>query len=279
MSVAQLNVQPVSVLHQIRIELFSYEKGCLESYIENALDSIRRSHPTARFEPFNMLTFHRLIQFRTSTVISEAPAFGFFKLTIKLVQCSNPPELFFTCSFPEAPLFFPGCQQIVANHQNPDMEHTILNLNTSNGKLRTPPPKNTQEQMVILHQFSLNLLKENLSFAISPFEVWRQVECRHGYLSFPPNQSILAPLPDHQQPVPENYQRQPNNPGRIRKHTSFVVPPPPSQYGARGSWTVQNSQDWETVPYNPTDPNMAHLPFQRQHQKIHAPQPIVQPPS
>ena len=63
------------------------------------------------------------------------------------------------------------------------------------------------------------------------------------------------------------------------KHTSFVVPPPPSQYGARGSWTVQNSQDWETVPYNPTDPNMAHLPFQRQHQKIHAPQPTVQPPS
>jgi hypothetical protein len=139
MSVSQLSVPPVSVLHQIRIELFSYEKGTLESYIENTLESIRRSYPTARFEPFNMLTFHRLIQFRTSTIISEAPAFDFFKLTIRLVQCSNPPELFFTCEFPQAPLFFPGCQQIVANHQNPEMDHTILNLNTSNGKLRTPP--------------------------------------------------------------------------------------------------------------------------------------------
>ena len=163
-------------VYQIRIELFGFEKGFLESYIENALESIRRSYPTVRFEPYNMLSFHRLIQFTTSSTSSEAPAFDFFKLTIRLVQCNNPSELFFTCEFPQAHLFFPGSQQIVSNHQHQDMDYTILNLNTANGKLSTPPAKHTQEQMVILHQFSLNLLKENLSFAVSPFEVWRQVE-------------------------------------------------------------------------------------------------------
>ena len=41
MSVAQLNAQPVSVLHQIRIEFFSFEKRCLESYLESVLDSLK----------------------------------------------------------------------------------------------------------------------------------------------------------------------------------------------------------------------------------------------
>ena len=220
-------------VYQIRIELFGFEKGFLESYLENALESIRRSYPTVRFEPHNMLSFHKLIQFSSSSTSSEAAAFDFFNLTIRLVQSNNPPELFFTCEFPQAHFFFPGSQQIVSPHQHLDMNYTILNLNTTNGKLSTPPAKYTQEKTVILHQFSLNLLKENLSFAVSPFDEWRQVESKHGYLTFPPlPNTSLAPLPDYQQPTPEHYQKYTNNPGKIQKDKAFVVPPPISRYGS-----------------------------------------------
>ena len=274
MSVPQPPVQ-VPVHHQIRIELFSFEKGCLEAYLENALESIKRSHPTARFQPFKMLNFHRLLEFQTNTVMSMAPAYGFFKLKIKLVQCSSPPEIFFLCSFPKASSFSPGCSQVIANFQPPEMEHTVLNLTTDNGRLSTPPVhQSTQERLVVLKRFTLNILKENLSFSTPPFDIWRQVECQQGFLSFPPNQSLLAPLPDHQQPMSEFYHRQPNNPGRARQVTSFNVPPPPLPLpsGHRGSWTTQNAS-WDNVPYNPTDPNLMNLPFERQQPKSHSPHP------
>ena len=202
MSVPNPPVQEAPVSHQIRIELFSYEKGCLEAYIDGAMESIKRSHPMAKFEAFSMLTFHRLLEFQTNTVLSTAPAFGFFKLTIKLVQSSSPPEIFFTCNFPEASLYFPGCEHIVANYQDPEMKHTVLNLTTPNGRLAIPPVHQyTQERLVVLHQFSLNVLKENLSFSNPPYEIWKQVESKHGYLSFPKTQSVSVLLPDQQQPA------------------------------------------------------------------------------
>ena len=129
-----MSVPPVQVLtyHQLRIELFSFEKGCLEAYLENAIESIKRSHPTARFPPFKMLNFHRLLEFQfefqTINVVSLAPAYGFFKLKIKLIQKSQPPELYFVCQFPKASQFFPGCSQVIANFQPPEVEHTVLNL-------------------------------------------------------------------------------------------------------------------------------------------------------
>ena len=263
-------------VYQIRIELFGFEKGFLESYLENALESIRRSYPTVQFEPHNILSFHKLIQFSSTTTSSDAAAFDFFNFAIRLVQSNNPPELFFTCEFPQAHFFFPGSQQIVSPHQHLDMKYTILNLNTTNGKLTTPPAKYTQEKTVVLHQFSLNLLKENLSFAISPFNEWRQVESKHGYLTFPPlPNTSLAPLPDYQQPAPEHYQRYSNNHGKMRKDKAFVVPPPTSRLG---SWSVQNSQDWDMVPNDLLGPNQHNLPFQRRHYQKLQPQ-SIQPPS
>jgi hypothetical protein len=262
--------------YQIRIELFGFERGFLESYLENALDMIRRSYPTVQFEPHSMLSFHKIIQFSSTTTSSDAAAFDFFNFTIRLVQSSNPPELFFTCEFPQGRNFFPGSQQILSPHQPLDMKYTILNLNTTNGKLSTPPAKYNQEETVVLHQFSLNLLKENLSFSISPFREWRQVESKHGYLTFPPMPNTnLAPLPDYQQPAPEHYQRYSNIHGKMRKEKAFVVPPPTSRLG---SWSVQNSQDWEMTPYEPVGPNHHNPPFQRRHFQKLQPQ-SIQPPS
>ena len=143
-----MSIPPVQVPthHQIRVELFSFEKGCLEAYLENAIESIKRSHPNAAFPPFKMLNFHRLLEFQTINVVSLAPAYGFLKLKIKLIQKSQPPELFFVCSFPKASQFFPGCSQVIANFQPPEVEHTVLNLTTDNGRLSTPPVhQSTQE--------------------------------------------------------------------------------------------------------------------------------------
>jgi hypothetical protein len=271
-----MSAQEVPCVYQIRIELFGFERGFLESYLENALDSIRRSYPTVQFEPHSMLSFHKIIQFSSTTTSSDAAAFDFFNFTIRLVQSNNPPELFFTCEFPQGRNFFPGSQQIVSPHQPLDMKYTILNLNTTNGKLSTPPAKYNQEKTVVLHQFSLNLLKENLSFSINPFNEWRQVESKHGYLTFPPLPNTnLAPLPDYQQPAPEHYQRYSNNHGKMRKEKAFVVPPPTSRLG---SWSVQNSQDWDMVPYEPLGPNQHNPPFQRRHFQKLQPQ-SIQPPS
>ena len=268
--------QVVPTHHQIRVELFSFEKGCLEAYLENAIESIKRSHPNAAFPPFKMLSFHRLLEFQSASAqCTSAPAYGFFKLKIKLIQRSQPkPELFFVCSFPKASEYFPGCSQFMADFQPPEVLDTVLNLTTTNGRLVTPPVSQlTQENLVVLKMFSINILMENLSFSTPPFEQWRPVEVARGFLSFPQHQSLLAPLPDHQQPMAEQqYRYQPpyqhSNPVRTRPAPTFNVPPPTHQYGRNGSWTAQNSS-WDTIPFNPHDPHLAHLPFPRQQPRVH----------
>ena len=273
-----MSAQDVPTDYQIRLELFGFERGFLESYLDNALDMIRRSHPTVQFQSHSMQSFHRIIQFTSSStsLTSEAAAFDFFHFTIRLVQSVNPPELFFTAEFPQGKTFFPGSRQILSPHQPSDVEHTILNLNTSNGKLSTPPTKYSQEDTIVVHKFSLNLLKENLSFAVSPFVEWRQVESRYGCLTFPPMPNTnLAPPPDFQQPAPENYQKYSNVNGKMRKEKAFVVPPPNSRLG---SWSVQQSQDWEMAPYEQVGPDHHNPPYQRRHFQKLQPQ-SIQPPS
>jgi hypothetical protein len=263
--------------YQIRLELFGFERGFLESYLDNALDMIRRSHPTVQFQSHSMQSFHRIIQFTapSTSVTSEAAAFDFFHFTIRLMQSVNPPELFFTAEFPQGKTFFPGSRQILSPHQPSDVEHTILNLNTSNGKLSTPPAKYSQEDAIVVHKFSLNLLKENLSFAVSPFVEWRQVESRYGCLTFPPMPNTnLAPPPDFQQPAPENYQKYSNVNGKMRKEKAFVVPPPNSRLG---SWSVQQSQDWEMASFDQIGPDLHNPPFERRHYQRLQPQSIAPP--
>lgn len=260
--------------YQIRLELFGFERGFLEGYVDNALDMIRRAHPTVQFQSHSMLTYHKIIQFSSTSHCSTVPAFDFFKFNIQLVQSINPPELYFSCAFPQGISFFPGSRQIMSPHQPTDVEHTILNFNTSNGRLSTPPTKYSQESKIIVHEFSLHLLKENLSFSVSPFVEWRQVESKYGCLTFPnmsnPN---LSPPPAFQQPAPENYQKYSTVQGRTRKDRSFVVPPP-----RHGSWSVQQSQDWEMASFDLVGPERNNPPFERRHYQKLAPQ-SVQPPS
>ena len=92
---------PVPVHHQLRVEFFSFEKGFLESYLESVLDSLKRSHPTFSFPNFKMLSFHKLIEFQSTTPqFTIAPAYEFFKLNIALVQRRQPtPELFSSAVF------------------------------------------------------------------------------------------------------------------------------------------------------------------------------------
>ena len=103
---------PVPVHHQLRVELFSFEKGCLEAYLESVLDSLKRSHPTFSFPNFKMLSFHKLIEFQSATPqFTIAPAYEFFKLNIVLVQRRQPtPELFFHLQFSEGQWIFSWMQ-------------------------------------------------------------------------------------------------------------------------------------------------------------------------
>ena len=259
--------------YQIRLELFGFERGFLEGYIDNALDMIRRAHPTVQFQSHSMLSYHKIIQFSSTSPCSDVAAFDFFKFNIQLVQSINPPELYFSCEFPQGKSFFPGSRQIMSPHQPPDIEHTILNFNTSNGRLSTPPTKYSQESKIVVHEFSLHLLKENLSFAVSPFVEWRQVESKHGCLTFPnmsnPN---LSPPPAFQQPAPENYQKYSTVQGKTRKERAFVVPPP-----RHGNWSVQQSQDWEMASFDQVGPEQNNPPFERRHYQKLVPQSILPP--
>jgi hypothetical protein len=268
-----MSASDVPTDYQIRLELFGFERGFLEGYIDNALDMIRRSHPTVQFQTHSMLSYHKIIQFSSSSPCSDVAAFDFFKFNIQLVQSINPPELYFSCEFPQGKSFFPGSRQILSPHQPPEIEHTILNFNTSNGRLSTPPTKYSQESKIVVHEFSLHLLKENLSFAVSPFVEWRQVESKYGCLTFPnmsnPN---LAPLPDFQQPAPENYQKYSTVHGKTRKERAFVVPPP-----RHGSWSVQQSQDWEMASFDQVGPERNNPPFERRHYQKLVPQSILPP--
>ena len=184
---------PVTTHHQIRVELLSFEKGVLEAYLENALESIKRSHPTFNFPNFKMLSFHNLLEFQTAQ--PSAPAFGFFKLKINLIQQKQPrPELFFVCHFNQASEYFPGCSQLMSPYQPQEVLDTILNLSTPNGRLATPPPNQIlQSNLEVLKSFSINILMENLSFATPPYEDWRPVEVSRGFLYFPRQQSLNAP--------------------------------------------------------------------------------------
>ena len=56
---------------------------------------------------------------------------------------------------------------------------TVLRLDTENGFLPTPPmPDITVESELIVSTFHLNILLENLSFAMAPFQVYSPVEAR-----------------------------------------------------------------------------------------------------
>ena len=104
-----MSIPPVQVPthHQIRVELFSFEKGCLEAYLENAIESIKRSYPNAAFPPFKMLNSYRLLEFQTINVVSLAPAYGFFKLKIKLIQKKSTSRAIFCMLIPESLSIFP----------------------------------------------------------------------------------------------------------------------------------------------------------------------------
>jgi hypothetical protein len=106
---------------------------------------------------------------------------------------------------------------------------------------------------------------ENLSFSKAPFEDWQLVEVLRGFLYFPREQSLNAPLTANQQPMADvPFRRLNNNPGRVRPQPTFNVPPP-RNHGS-GAWTTQNSS-WETVTFDQGDPNINNFPFPRQIQK------------
>ena len=164
-------------------------------YVENIIESIKRTHPTTSFPSFKMLTFHKLLEFPISSEQTDVPAYSFFKLNTQLVQQVNPPELYFVCNFNKASEYFPGCCHIASDYQPAHVMQTVLNLTTDNRHLPTPPIlQPTPHKSIILKEFSLSILMENLSFATFPFQEWRRVEVSKGRLHFPKQPSILALL-------------------------------------------------------------------------------------
>ena len=91
--------------HQLRVQFYNFEKCSLEMYLENTIESIKRSHPTSSFPAFKMLTLHKLLEFPFSSEQSATPAYGFFKLDTEPVQTLNPPEIFFVCTLNKASEF------------------------------------------------------------------------------------------------------------------------------------------------------------------------------
>ena len=97
---------------------------------------------------------------------------------------------------------------------HPNGRSTVLRLSTSDGYLTTPPVLGLSvENEIVVAQFSLNILLENLSFSTPPFQTFTPVEVRCGCLHFPLNPSHYGhpvqqtqhyndPLPMFQHPPP-----------------------------------------------------------------------------
>ena len=209
---------PPLTRHQLRVEFYTFEKCSLAMYIENTIEALKCSHPTTKFPSFKMLTHHKLSEFPLSSEQSSTPAYGFFKLNTQLVQMVNPPELFFVSTLYKASEYFPGSSYIASEHQPPGVIQTVLNLTTESGHLPTPPIlQATPHNIIILKEFSLSILMENLSFATYPFDNWKPVETCKGFLLFPKQPSLWASLP---------VQQQQTHPGGPPSLSMFSFPPP-----------------------------------------------------
>ena len=119
-------------------------------------------------------------------------AFDFFQIEVQLIQSVRPAKLYLSWTLRGFEHHFPQASYMDAIIHSVGRS-TVLRLDTEDGVLNTPPlPDLTVESELVVSTFNLNMLLENLSFAMPPFRVYSPVEVRGGTLHFPLNPSYFG---------------------------------------------------------------------------------------
>jgi hypothetical protein len=204
-STAQTSVSQHSSNHdqenhfKLRIELFAFERTTMEVHLANCIEKIQRQHSSFLPEEFKVLPHHDLIEFMLQGEHSSAPAFDFYNISVQLIQQVNPSRLFFTATLMGDTTHFPSASYIDTLYHPAGIRSTIFKLNSPDGFLSTPPVLGlTVENEIVVSQFSLSILLENLSFAASPFQDYTPVEIKKGCLFFPLNPTYQGQCPVQQ---------------------------------------------------------------------------------
>ena len=184
--------QPRGNTVRLRIEFFSYEREVIETQISAYLKKLSRKHPSFQAQDFQLKHVHEIMQFQVVGETSHILAYDYFPIKVCLIQQVRPAQLYLSATLP-------GFEQnfVNANYTGALIDSlrrsTILQLDTENGFLPTPPmPALTIESELVVSTFHLNILLENLSFATSPFQIYSPVEARGGTLHFPANPSYFG---------------------------------------------------------------------------------------
>jgi hypothetical protein len=186
---------------KLRIELFAFERTTMEVHLANYIEKIQCQHSSFLPEEFKVLPHHDLIEFMLQGEHSLAPAFDFYNISVQLIQQVNPSQLFFTAALMGDNTHFPSASYIDTLYHPAGIRSTIFKLNSPEGFLSTPPVLGlTVENEIVVSQFSLSILLENLSFAASPFQDYTPVEIKKGCLFFP-----LIPSYQGQCPVQQTH--------------------------------------------------------------------------
>ena len=180
---------------KLHLNLFNYEKTTLEVHLSNYVEKLQRSHPTFVPAPYKVLQDQDLLEFLLQGVTSNAPAFDFFTIEVRLIQQITPARAFFTAVLQNATNYFPQATYITTSNQPVGVNSTVFKLDSDDGFLQTPTmlglnPSNE----ITVEEFSISVLHENFSFssATTNFQVFNPVEVKKGYLAFP-----LIPSPTH----------------------------------------------------------------------------------
>ena len=184
--------QPRGNTIRLRLEFFSYEREVIETQISAYIKKLSRRHPNFKPQDHQLLHVHNVMQFQVFGENSHVLAYDYFPIEVNLIQKVRPAQLYLSATLP-------GFEQNFNNASYTDAiigsfgRSTVLRLDTENGFLPTPPmPDLTVESELIVSTFHLNILLENLSFAMAPFQDYSPVEARGGTLHFPANPSYFG---------------------------------------------------------------------------------------
>ena len=170
---------------RLRVEFFGYEREVIEQQITAYPQKLSRKHPSFQAHDFQLKHVHDLLQFQVVGETSHVLAYDYFPIKVCLIQQVRPAQLYLSANLPSFEQNFVSADYINA-HVDSLRRSTILQLDTENGFLPTPPMSAmTIENELVVSTFHLNFLLENLSFATHPFQIYSSVEARSGTLHFP----------------------------------------------------------------------------------------------
>ena len=177
---------------RLRVEFFGYEREVIEQQIIAYLQKLSRKYPSFQPQDFQLKHVHNLLQFQVVGETSHVLAYDYFPIKVCLIQQVRPAQLYLSANLPSFEQDFASTDYINA-HIDSLRRSTILQLDTENGFLPTPPMSSlTIENELVVSTFHLNILLENLSFATHPFQIYSSVEARGGTLHFPANPNYFG---------------------------------------------------------------------------------------